>query len=189
MVWLWLSLVFCHFLEGVQTVTLIMSRFTTLKTFTRAHFQLEAGPIPQTGVQPLDWRLVLPLALVLLLVQRHTLTCTNMWPLVRSSICVKAPFTTARLHRPMRSNQAVSLSAESHLCVNGLCCSHMITGVTLAIAARLRQGQVRGTYRLFLIQIIIAWFSNVLKCKGSGLCGDEYFQGLLSERLIVSQQG
>lgn len=45
-----------------------------------------------------------------------------------------------------------------------------------------------GDLSTFLGQTIIAWFSNVLKCKCSELCGCEYFCGLLGVGPMVKQR-
>ena len=128
-----------------------------------------------------------------LLAGYHILTWANMWPLVRISICATTPFMTARLHLPIRNSQALSQSCPNVCAVSSLCqwtvllphdyrcdLSHLSASPP---GTRIRQ------LSTFLIQTIIAWFSNVLNCKRSELCGYEYFRGLLSASMMVSQQG
>lgn len=81
---------------------------------------------------------------------------------------------TARLHLPIRSNQPLSQSCPTVCGVSSLCqwtvllphdyrcdLSHLCPSVRQLSA--------------FLIQTIIAWFSNVLKCKRRGLVAMNIF--------------
>lgn len=88
---------------------------------------------------------------------------------------------------PMRTDRLISPSLPGCLwsplhCVDGLCCSRVIAGVTWANSA--------GSEHLsiFLIQAIIAWFSSVLKCKFGELCGNKSLSGFLGTSVMVSQR-
>lgn len=88
---------------------------------------------------------------------------------------------------PIRSNGLISPSLPGCLwsprhCVDGLCCSCLIAGVTWVNSA--------GTEHLStsLIRAIIAWFSSVLKCKCSELCGDKSLSGFLGTSVMGSQR-
>lgn len=117
----------------------------------------------------------------------QALTWENMWQLLIISNCVIAPFMKAQLHLPIRNNQPPSQSCPTVCGVSSLCqwtvllpddyrcdLSHLCTSM--------RQ------LSTFLIQTIIAWFSNVLKCKCSELWGYKSFSGLLAMSVMGSQQ-
>lgn len=104
----------------------------------------------------------------------QALTWANMWVPVRISIGVTAPFMTAQLYLPIRSNQPLSQFCPTVCGVSSLCqwtvlLPHDYRCDLSHLCPSMRQ------LSTFLIQTIIAWFSNVLKCKRSELCGNEYF--------------
>ena len=118
----------------------------------------------------------------------QALTWANMWPLVHISIFVTAPFMTARLHLPIRSNQLLSQSCPTVCGVSSLCQWTVLLPHDYRCDLSHRCPSMRQL-STFLIQTIIAWFSNVLKCKRSELCGNEYFRGLLGASMMLSQRG
>lgn len=106
----------------------------------------------------------------------HTLTWANTRLLVHISISVRGPFMTAQLHLPIRSNQPLSQCCLTVCGVSSLCQWTVLLPHDYRCDLRhLSMPPSMRQLSTFLIQTIIAWFSNVLKCRHSKLCCNEYF--------------
>lgn len=145
----------------------------------------------KAGAESARWQTV-----VLLYWSHQIKPCWRRVRLRRRQICEPCwlPATVWQHHSwrpqpisPMRTDGLISPSLPGCLwsprhCVDGLCCSRVIAGVTWANSA--------GSEHLsiFLSQAIIAWFSSVLKCKCGELCGNKSLSGFLGTSVMVSQQ-
>lgn len=112
----------------------------------------------------------------------------HMWlPLIIAN-SVSAAFMKASVHLPIRSNQPVSQSwltvgGASSLCQWSVLLPHDYRCDLSHLSTSMRQ------LSTFLIQTIIAWFSNGLKCKCSELCCSKSFFFLPSWSLRREQDG